>query len=143
MLLAALGSALAVAVLLAPTILGAQPGLHPRIGILSTTAPLRGTPTTTAFIKRLADLGYVEGRNLTIEFRYADDKPARLPELARELVRLRPDVILAMGTQDSALAIMSATTKSRSCSRSRSIPFEPGSSRAWRDPGAMSPASPR
>jgi ABC-type uncharacterized transport system substrate-binding protein len=47
--------------------------------------------------RALRDLGHIEGRNIVIEYRYAQGKPERLPELAAELVRLRPDVIVAIG----------------------------------------------
>jgi len=56
----------------------------------------------------LRELGYVEGRNLVIEFRWADDKYERLPELAAELVRLKVDVIVTHG--NGTRAAMSATT---------------------------------
>ncbi|MGH7312002.1 MAG: ABC transporter substrate-binding protein [Candidatus Rokuibacteriota bacterium] len=48
-------------------------------------------------LEALRDLGYAEGRNLAIEYRYAQGKPERLPELAADLVRLKPDVIFAAG----------------------------------------------
>jgi putative ABC transport system substrate-binding protein len=51
-----------------------------------------------AFKDALRDLGWVEGRNVAIELRFAEDKPERLPELASELVALKPDVIAAAGT---------------------------------------------
>jgi putative ABC transport system substrate-binding protein len=58
--------------------------------------------------QRLAELGYVEGRNLVIDFRTAGGEPDRLPALAAELVGLRPDVLVAVSTQ-SVLAAKRAT----------------------------------
>src|SRR5262249_12425906 len=49
------------------------------------------------FLSALEALGFVDGKNITIEYRYAEGKPERLPELAAELVRLKPDVIYSFG----------------------------------------------
>ncbi len=62
-----------------------------------------------AFRQGLRDLGYVEGRNLVIEYRYAEGKPERVPALAAELVALKVDVIVAAATRH-ALAAKQATT---------------------------------
>jgi putative ABC transport system substrate-binding protein len=45
----------------------------------------------------MGDLGYIDGHNIAIEYRYAEGKPERLPELAAELVALKPDVLFALG----------------------------------------------
>jgi putative ABC transport system substrate-binding protein len=50
-------------------------------------------PNFAAFRQGLREVGYIEGQNLRIEYRFADRKPERLEELALDLVRLRPDVI--------------------------------------------------
>ena len=55
-------------------------------------------PSLPAFLKGLTDLGYVEGRNLTTVYRYADGKPERLAGLANELVALKPDVTSPVST---------------------------------------------
>jgi putative ABC transport system substrate-binding protein len=79
----------------------------PRIGFLAlNVAPNPHLPE--AFRQGLRDLGYVEGRNLVIEYRDAEGKPERLPALAAELVALKVDVILAGGTSQ-ALAAKQAT----------------------------------
>src|SRR5262245_32343648 len=62
-----------------------------RVAVLSPGTQPR--PVIEAFKQGLRDLGYVEGKNLLFEYRYADWKLERLPELAAELVRLKPDVI--------------------------------------------------
>jgi len=108
--LAAVGSALAAGILLAPGVLGAEPGPSARVAILSTNNVTLTSPGVTSFVvAELQRLGYVEGRNLTIDFRSAEDKPARLPDLARELVRLKPDVVITMGTMETTVAALKAT----------------------------------
>ncbi|HSF03763.1 MAG TPA: ABC transporter substrate-binding protein [Solirubrobacterales bacterium] len=67
-----------------------------RLGVLLFSTP-EGDPNLAAFRRRLGELGYVEGTNLTTVYRSAEGKPERLAELARELVALKPDVIFAMG----------------------------------------------
>jgi putative ABC transport system substrate-binding protein len=62
-----------------------------------------------AFSQGLRDLGYIEGRNVIIESRWGDEKPDRLPDLAAELVRLHPDLIVTAGAP-AALAAKQATT---------------------------------
>jgi len=62
-----------------------------------------------AFPQGMRELGYVEGKNLTIEWRFAEGKPDRLPELAAELIRLKVDVIVAGGSE-APLAVQKVTT---------------------------------
>ncbi len=81
----------------------------PRIGYLSAASRSALTARTEAFRQGLRDLGYVEGKNIVIEYRYAEGKLDRLSGLAAELVRLKVDVIVATGTTPS-LAVMKATT---------------------------------
>ena len=103
-------SAFAAGILLAPIVLGAEPAPSARVAILSTNNVTLTSPGVTSFVvAELQRLGYVEGRNLTIDFRSAEDKPARLPELARELVRLKPDVVVTMGTMQATVAALKAT----------------------------------
>src|SRR4029077_7676473 len=71
-----------------------QPKKVPRIGFLSGTS---SNPRREAFSQGLRELGYVEGKNVVIEWRYAEEKFNRLPELAAELVRLKVDVIVTGG----------------------------------------------
>ena len=75
-----------------------QAGKVYRIGILETIPAARNAANLDALRKGLGNLGYVEGRNLTIEYRSADGRAERFPELAAELVRLRVDLIVTRGT---------------------------------------------
>jgi putative ABC transport system substrate-binding protein len=91
---------LALGLLVAPLAGDAQPATHVyRIGRLSSGNPPAGPdPSMEAFRQGLRDLGYVEGRNLILESRYAEGSEERLRELAVELVRLSVEVIVAPGT---------------------------------------------
>jgi putative ABC transport system substrate-binding protein len=80
-----------------------------RIGWLSPGPPIEPNPALEAFRQGLRDLGYVEGQNLVIEYRYAEVNPERLPDLAAELVRLKPDLIVTFATA-GVLAAKQATT---------------------------------
>jgi putative tryptophan/tyrosine transport system substrate-binding protein len=85
----------AVSVLFSPVSTGAQPSSRVyRIGFLGATSPSGYASQVEAFRAGLRDLGYVEGKNVVIEFRWAEGNYARLPELAVELVRLKPDVLV-------------------------------------------------
>ena len=76
-----------------------HPAGVPRIGVLSDESPsLAARFFEPAFAQGLRDLGYDEGQNIALERRYADDNNELLPSFAAELVRLKPDVILAIGT---------------------------------------------
>src|SRR5437868_14444231 len=80
-----------------------------RIGWLSSSAS-RSESYNVAFVQRLAELGFVEGRNLLIEYRSADGKLEKLPALAAELARKNCDVLLAPGTEANLIAQQQATT---------------------------------
>src|SRR5436853_7819032 len=66
----------------------------PRIGYIGSAASEQTASNTNAFRERLHELGYVEGQNVTIEYRYFEGRVERLPETAAELVRLKCDVIV-------------------------------------------------
>jgi putative tryptophan/tyrosine transport system substrate-binding protein len=76
-----------------------QPGKVPRIGFLATVSPSTISDRVEAFRQGLRELGYVEGKNIVIEWRYEEGKADRLPPpgLAAELVRLKVDVIVTVG----------------------------------------------
>jgi putative tryptophan/tyrosine transport system substrate-binding protein len=75
-----------------------QPGKMPTVGFLGTTTAAAWGPWTAAFVQRLRELGWIEGRNLAIEYRWADGRTGRFAEIAAEFVRLKVDVILAGGS---------------------------------------------
>ena len=74
-----------------------QPKKVPRIGYLSAVDPASESARAEAIRLALRELGYIEGQNIAIEYRYAEGKPDRLPELAAELVRLKVDIIVVAG----------------------------------------------
>ena len=74
-----------------------QPKKVPRIGYLSAPDPASESTRSEAIRLALRDLGYIEGQNIAIEYRYAEGKRDRLPELAAELVRLKVDIIVVAG----------------------------------------------
>jgi putative ABC transport system substrate-binding protein len=74
-----------------------QPAKIPRIGFLTSLSAAAVSARMDAFRQGLRDLGYVEGKSIVIEWRYAEGKPDRLPALAAELVRLKVDVIVTAG----------------------------------------------
>jgi putative ABC transport system substrate-binding protein len=86
-----------------------QPKKVPRIGYLSNGDP--ATESTRAETIRLAlrRLGYIEGQNIVFEYRYAEGKPGRNPELAAELVRLKVDIIVVAGGTGPTRAAKNAT----------------------------------
>src|SRR5262245_51872495 len=89
--------------------LAQQPKKVPRIGYLSNIDP--GSDSARSEVIRLAlrELGYVEGQNLAIEYRYAGGRDDQLPALATELVRLKVDVIVVAGGGGLILAARNAT----------------------------------
>jgi putative ABC transport system substrate-binding protein len=97
-------NAVALPILVAVMLLGValtaeaqQPVRIPRIGILITASASSFSARVEAFRQRLRELGYVEGKNIVIEYRYAEGKRERLSALAAELVRLKVDVIVTTG----------------------------------------------
>ena len=94
-----------------PRALRAQQKAMPVVGYLSSASPLTYPPAyVAAFRQGLGETGYVEGNNVTIEYRWAEDHYDRLPGLAEELVRRKMDVIATTGGIVSALAAKAATS---------------------------------
>ena len=87
----------------------AQPKRLPTIGYLSSADVAREAARYQAIRLALRERGYIEGQNIASEYRYAEGKRDRLPELAAELVRLKVDVIVAVGGDPLILAVMKAT----------------------------------
>ncbi|TMA07033.1 MAG: ABC transporter substrate-binding protein [Deltaproteobacteria bacterium] len=81
-----------------------QPKKVGRIGYLAAGTPSARAPYTEAFRQGLRDLGYIEGQNIAIEYRYAQEKLDRQPALAAELVSLKVDVILTAGASGTRSA---------------------------------------
>jgi putative ABC transport system substrate-binding protein len=109
-------SAIFVFVCLLPSVflpggLGAQqPKRIPRIGILDSGTRTSNPVNDNAFLEGLRELGYVEGQNVILEYRYADGDISRLVSLASELVQLKVDVIRTGGTQTTVAARQATST---------------------------------
>ena len=85
-----------------------QPGKLPTIGFLGTTTASAWEPWTAAFVQRLRELGWIEGRTVAIEYRWAEARTERMAEIAAEFVRLKVDVIFTAG--NAAVAAKQATS---------------------------------
>ena len=86
----------------------AQPAKLPTIGYLGTAAESAWTPWTAAFVHRLHELGWIDGRTVVIQYRWAEGRTERSAELAAELARLKVDVIVTGG--NAALAAKQASS---------------------------------
>ncbi len=105
-----LGGAAAVPSLLWPPAARAQQPAMPVIGFMSGVSPGDSDDSLAALRRGLRETGYVEGRNVAIEYRYAGYQTDRLPELAADLVRQRVDVIVTPGSPPATFAAKAATT---------------------------------
>src|SRR3954451_20442407 len=74
-----------------------QPRKLPTIGLLGTSTLSTWGTWTSAFVQRLRELGWIDGRTVTIEYRWAEGRPERYAEIAAEVVRLKVDIILTVG----------------------------------------------
>ena len=100
---------LAGAVMLSPVAAdAATPAKARRIGLLMSTTPVAASHIVTAFADGLRELGHVEGKNVVLEYRWAEGKPERFAEMASDLVRHKVDVIVA-SSQAAALVAQRAT----------------------------------
>ena len=107
---AALSTLIAVILVCVPAIEAQQPGKSVRIGYLDSGTPSGSTELLDAFRKQMTQLNWIEGKNVTIDYRYAESKGrTRQTELAEELVRLNSDVIVVSDT-NTALSAKAATT---------------------------------
>src|SRR5205085_5989338 len=94
-----------------PRVLYAQPrGRMARIGFLGSASATGSAKSVEALRTGLRDLGYVEGRNIVIEFRWAKGKYDRLSDLVAELIRLNVDVIVTHGTPGTGTAKKATST---------------------------------
>ena len=110
--------------------------MRPLIGLLSPLSAAAASRNVAAFRSALRDLGYLEGRNLTLALRYSDGVAERMPSLARELVALNPDLIFA-GTNLGALAVYEATRTIPIVTVTPQNPVTAGLRRASRGPAEM------
>ena len=108
---AAVPSILITVVLLAVAVTAEaqQPAKVPRIGYLSTVDPASDSPRAEGIRLALRELGYIEGQNIAIEYRYAEGRPDRESGLAAELVRLKVDIIVAAAGDATIQAAKNAT----------------------------------
>ncbi len=102
-----------------------QPTKIPRIGYLTASSPSSMSARVEALRQGLRELGYIEGKNIDIEWRFADGKLDRLPALAAELVRLKVDVIVTSAPP--------ATRTAKEATSTIAILLEAGSSPVLRD----------
>ena len=107
-----------------------QPGKSPTIGFLGATTPTIWGPFVGAFLQRLRELGWIDGRDIAIEYRWAEGRDDRYAAFAAEIVQRRVDVIVTAGTyhvrQESDV-----DNPDSFCFR-----WRPGRDRAGRQPGA-------
>jgi putative ABC transport system substrate-binding protein len=102
-----------------------QAGMGPRIGYLGTSTLTLERQILDEFRRKLRELGHVEGENIAIEYRWAEGHDDRLANLAAELVRIKPDVIMTTGTP-STFAVKQATDTIPIIFMSSTIPTERG-----------------
>jgi putative tryptophan/tyrosine transport system substrate-binding protein len=110
----ALKAILSILLIIAMVVVGAtaraqQPKKVPRIGYLSNTDPARESTRAEGIRVGLRQLGYIEGQNIAIEYRYSEGKQDRQPELAAELVRLKVDIIVIAGGDTVIRSAQNAT----------------------------------
>ena len=86
-----------------------QPAKASRLGVLLYSTP-QADPQMETVRRGLGELGYVEGQNLVISYRYAEGKPERLADLAAALVREKPDLLLALGGDVAPYAVKATPT---------------------------------
>ncbi len=140
-----LASAVILLLLAAPFTAGTQPrGKVYRIGYIQTATPDEQEPLTKAFDEGLRELGYVEGRNIVVERRFAWGKQERLPDLAAELVRLNVDVIVT-GANPVIAAVKQATATIPVVMTTSRDPVGSGfiASLAHTSPNSVQPQAPR
>ena len=139
---AGVSSILIVVVLLAVGVIAdaQQTGKIPHIGFLDPSTASGSVVLVEAFRQELSKLGWIEGKNITIEYRFAEQKLERLPELAADLVRLKVDLIVVAGNA-APLAAKKATTTIPIVMTNTADPVGAGLVAVWRGREAMSPGT--
>jgi hypothetical protein len=117
-----------------PTARAQQPGRLPTIGYMNLASAATFTRGTTAFVQRLREVGWIEGRTVAIDYRWVEGRYERFSEIAAELVRLKVDVIVT--SAPGAAAAKALTSVTRLSFPWRLIPLAVASSRVWPDPVA-------
>src|SRR5215831_12947149 len=104
-------SAMVVGVLATPLAVKGQQAVNDhRIGYLSSGSPSAGPHLIAAFKQGLREFGWVEGQNIAIEYRFAEGRFERLPALDSELIRLKPDVLVAVATPTAEVVRKATST---------------------------------
>ena len=116
-----------------------QPGKLPTIGFLGATTPSSHGAWLGAFVQRLHDLGWIGGRTVAIDVRWAEERAQRLAEIAAEFVRLKVDVIVTHSAAP-VLAAKQATSVIPIVFAVANDPLGSGLVGVWRDRAATSPA---
>ena len=111
----------------------------PTIGFLGANTPAAMSQWTAAFVQRMRELGWIEGRNVTIEYRWGEGRSDRLADFAAEFVRLKVDVIVTH-SGEPILAAKRRHRSSRSSSARRRTRSAAAWSQVWLNPAATSPA---
>ena len=122
---------------LVPFAAGAQQKKMPVVGWLHTLSADRSAPVISAFREGLREVGYIEGENIAIEYRWAEGDYDRLPPLATDLVGRKIDVILTGGGGPAALAAKNATSTIPIVFAVTSDPVESGVVQSLARPEAM------
>ena len=116
-----------------------QPGKLPTIGFLGASTASNWSQWTAAFVQRLRELGWIEGRTVAIEYRWAEGRSERFTEIAAEFVRLKVDVILTVGS-----AVVAAKQVTSTIPIVFAMAVDPVGTwlgrESWRDRAATSPA---
>jgi putative tryptophan/tyrosine transport system substrate-binding protein len=110
-----------------------------RIGVLSPFAPADTLLWNKALLRGLRDVGWVDGKNLAIEYRYAEGKKERLPELVTDLIEKKVDILVTTVTQDT-LTAQKATSDIPIVMVAVGALWRPALLEAWRDRVETSPA---
>ena len=125
-----------------PLAVQAQQPAMPAVGLLAPISANAFSDQVEAFRRGLAENGYVEGRNVTIEYRWADGEYDRLPALAADLIRHRVTVIAALGSSAPGRAAKAATSTTPIVFQTGGDPVEEGLVASMNQPGGnMGPGS--